>query len=340
MLHLIYGNDQLARKEAFDALRESLDTDGSLATNTAWFDAKTANPQEVIAACDTVPFLAEVRLVVLEGALPKPGKRKKPAEEDGDDEEDGPGKWEPLIDYAPRLPPTTTLVLLDGGILTTSALFKALKPHAEVTNCPLPGDSQMAGWVADRAKSMGLKLDAAAAKLLADLIGADPWLLKNEMDKLLAYSGGEVVRADDVRELVSRAKEHMGWELRGAVIGGNGATAARLLQELRADGAVAAVLLSTIAGGYRRIAIARDMIARGESGSAIMKTLGVSERALYHLREEVDRISEAAVLDAYARLIEAELDLKRRGMDDDMALELAVQDLASRPQGRAPARSR
>ena len=43
-----------------------------------------------------------------------------------------------------------------------------------------------------------------------------------------------------------------------------------------------------------------------------------------------------AIRAAYARLIEAELDVKRGLMDDDrLALELAVQELASRPTAMA-----
>ena len=71
-----------------------------------------------------------------------------------------------------------------------------------------------------RAKKIGLKLDAPAAKLLAELIGPDAWMLASELDKLLAYSGGEVVREADVRELVSRAKEHKGWDLTDAILDG------------------------------------------------------------------------------------------------------------------------
>ena len=43
----------------------------------------------------------------------------------------------------------------------------------------------------------------------------------------------------------------------------------------------------------------------------------------------------ARVRAAYARLIQAELDLKRGLMDDRLAIELAVQELASRPVASA-----
>ena len=223
MLHIIYGKDSFARKEAFGKLRAELDKDGSLITNTITLDAKAASPQEVMAACDTVPFLGDGRLVVVEGVLRtaarlKPsGKsraRTTPAHPDpsgriegsGSDDVD-PGVWLVLADYVPRMPASTTLVLLDDAIDPRNALLKALGPLGRVEQCKeLDERKELPAWVTARARKIGLKIDATAAKLLAGLIGPDAWMLASELDKLLAYSGGEIVREAHVREMVSRAK--------------------------------------------------------------------------------------------------------------------------------------
>jgi DNA polymerase-3 subunit delta len=339
MLYIIYGSDPFARKEAFDKMRADLDKDGSLATNTITFEARATSPQEVMAACDTVPFLGDGRLVVVEGMLGTAGRvkrggrsRAKPKAQT-DDEDVGAGAWGVLADYVPRMPATTTLVLLDDEVPTANALLTALGPLSRVEHCVPPSERDLPGWVMARAKKIGLKLDAPAAKLLAELIGPDAYMLASELDKLLAYSGGEVVREADVRELVSRAKEHKGWELADAVLEGQGAKAARVLYELLEDGQPAQLILATIAGRYRRIAITRDMLDRGESGSAIAARVGMKVGyGLDRLIEQAQRLPLPAVRTAYARLIEADLDVKRGLMDDErLALELAVQELASRP---------
>jgi DNA polymerase-3 subunit delta len=185
-----------------------------------------------------------------------------------------------------------------------------------------------------RARAIGLKLDAPAGRLLAELIGPDPFMLASELDKLLAYSAGDVVREADVREMVSRAKEHKGWELSDAVIEGQGAKAARVLHELVEDGQPMPLILATIAGRYRRIAIARDMMERGEPAAAIARQVNVKAGfGLTKLMEQVERLSWDDLRDAYARIIKAELDVKQDSMDERLALELVVQELASGPVG-------
>jgi DNA polymerase-3 subunit delta len=356
MLYVIYGSDPLARRETFDKLKAELDKDGSLATNYVTFDAKSASPQEVIAACDAIPFLGANRLVVVEGLLKLVSRYRKtprrtakskappPVQPQTDGDESPPSdeenanleRWLTLADYVLRMPATTTLVLLDDDVPASNGLLMAIGPLGKVEHCTLPKERTLPGWVMSRAKTMGLKIDARAASVLAELIGPDPMTLASELEKLLAYSGGNVVREADVRELVSRAKEHKGYELADAVLEGQGAKAARVLNELLVDGAVAAVLLSTVAGRYRRIAIVRDMLDRGEPSTQIARQINAKIGfGLDKLIEQAQRTPYAAIRDAYARLIQAELDLKRgiTGglMDDRLALELAVQELASRP---------
>lgn len=337
MLYVIYGGDPLARREAFDRLKAELDEDGSLATNHVTFDAKQTSPQEVMAACDTMPFLGDRRLVVVEGLLQlgarvKRGRKRTAKTSDDDDASDDGGPWAALADYVPRMPETTTLVLLDDEVAASNGLLTAIGPLGKVEHCTLPDERTLPQWVTSRAKKIGLKLDAAAAKTLAQLIGADPLMLASELEKLLAYSGGEVMREADVRELVSRAKEHKGWELADAVLEGQGAKAARVLHELLEDGQPAPVLLATVAGRYRRIAIVRDMLARGEPGTAIARQINAKVGyGLDRLIDQAQRTPPAAIRPAYARLIQAELDLKRGLMDERLAIELAVQELASAP---------
>lgn len=350
MLYVIYGSDPLARREAFGKLKAELDKDGSLVTNSATFDARQATPQEVMAVCDTVPFLGDCRLVVVEGLLQqgsriKKGRKRAPsrtAKPEASDEADDGGAWAALVGYVPRMPATTTLVLLDDDVPPSNGLLMAIGPLGQVEHCVPPSERDLPGWVMSRAKKMGLKLDAPAARVLAELIGPDPLTLASELEKLLAYSGGStvgqgpspdaaVVRETDVRELVSRAKEHKGWELADAVLDGQGAKAARVLNELLEDGQPAALLLATVAGRYRRIAIVRDMLDRGEPGTQIARRLGVKVGyGLDKLIDQAQHTPPSAVRAAYARFILAELDLKRGLMDDRLALELAVQELASR----------
>ena len=344
MLYIFYGSEPVARQEALGRLKAGLDADGGLATNTTHLEAGRTSPQEVMSACDTVPFLGEHRLVVVEGLLTwasrrgKKGGDKETSEgDDGERQEEPPpdaGSWEPLLVYIPNMPPSTTLVFLDESVPASNALLKKFGPLGEVKQFSAPVEKDAAGWVMSYAKKAGMKIDAPAARLLAELIGPDTRTLVSELEKLGAYAGADIVRADDVRELVSRAKDQKAYLLAEAVVKGKGVEAARLLQELIEDNQPLPVILSTVAGRYRRIAIAKEMMERGAPSGEIARRLATNENSVRHLMEAADHTSWAAIRRGYDRLIEAELDLKHGMMDATTALELAIQELAQRP-GRA-----
>jgi DNA polymerase-3 subunit delta len=273
-----------------------------------------------MAACDTAPFLGDKRLVVVEGLLgeagrPKRGRKKAAAEIE--DEDDGSAKWRPLVEYIDRMPPTTTLVLIDDAVPATG-LLKEIGPKGKVQSFSPPDEKQLPRWVMDRSKEIGLRIDSPAARTLAELVGVDEegksrgsrtshmGMLATEMEKLAAYANGEVVRESDVRELVGRAREQKAWELTDAITGGQAATAARLLQEQIEDGRAMQVILSTVAGKYRRIAVAKDMHERGESGTAIASRLGIKPGfGVEKLIDQAERLSWEALRAAYARIVGA-----------------------------------
>ncbi len=344
-LHILYGYETFSRGEAFAALKASLDQDGALATNTTVLAAGQSNPQEVMAACDTVPFLGEHRLVIVEGALGAgAGRAKRRAKKDEVAPEDL-GPWEALATYVDDMPASTTLVLVDDNVPGSDALLKSLR--AKAASCQQflpPADKELPGWIMARARQIELKLDAPAARLLAMLIGSAKEdrgkneshlpMVASELDKLKAFANGDVVREDDIRELVSRAKEHKGWDLSDAVADRQPVKAIRVLAEMFEDGDHEGALLATIATKFRRIAVARDLLDRGASRAEIARRLKMQDNfGLTRLIEQAESMNMPGIRCAYDVLVQADLAPKSGKMDGKdagkLALELAVAELST-----------
>jgi len=334
MLYILHGSDSFSRNEALRALKRELDADGSLESNTAEFDAGQAAPAEVMGACDTMPFLGGLRLVVLEGALGQAsasgrGRRPRRAPEDGEVETAEQGPWWALVEYAGRMPETTTLVLVDGGSVDES-LLDALKPFATVERFPLPGPREVTGWVQARARARGLEIDGRACSLIAELIGNDTGILASEIEKLATYAAGARITEKDVRSLVADVRDQEGYLLADAVADGKPAVATKLLHQMLANGRHPAQLLLTIEHRYRRIAIAREMVDAGATGSAIGRRLKIEKSfVVERLLDQVHRYSSAGVRWALDRIAQSDQDVKEGLHDEKVSLELLVHDLAS-----------
>ncbi len=338
MIYIFHGADSYRRREALEALRAELDEDGALATNTLVLVAAQTTPQEVLAACATVPFLGKHRLVILEGALSQMGggarrsRRAAPAEGEL-------GGWQLLVDNIGQVPETTALVFLDGDVQPPQPLIDALGGRLQKQEFKPPDNKTLAGWVSNRAREMGLQIEPGAARLLAQRTGdqrrkrgqesTDLWSVVSELEKLAAFAGGAAIREADVYALTPLLREQKGYHLCDAILERRPAAAIKLLHELVEQAEPLPVIVSTIAGRYRRLTIVKDVIDSGGSGADAGRAVGASGFALERQLEQAASVTWEQLRGAYQRLVLADLEPKQGIWDELVALEMAVYDLAT-----------
>ena len=342
VLYVFFGPDSFSRGEAVAAVKAELDREGDLAANTLVLDGSRTTAEEVIGACSTVPFLGSHRLVIVEGLLESlsgRGRRagKKPADVSADL-----GNWQSLVDYVPSMPPSSTLLLVDGGLRSQPALADALAGKAQVRRFPALDAKGLAGWLQQRARKMGLRFEGRAATMIAQLVGDQTkpgpdapynelWALANELDKLAAATADGVIREEDVRELTPLMREQKGYVLWDALVEGRPEEATRLLRELQRQGDNPQATLGLIAGAYRRLVTARGLLDEGASTAAIGRAFNFkSDFPAQKLAEQASRYPLSRLRDAYRRIVAADFDHKSGLCDEDLALELLVQDLTAR----------
>lgn len=336
MLHLFFGPDSFSRNEALAQLRTRLDTDGMLATNTAVFEARALKPDELLAACDSVPFLAPARLVLVEGLLAaqegrRPSGRGARARAATADATATDSPWAALPAYVPRMPDSTELVLLDGTVRENNWLLAALRPLAEVRAFPLPDREALQGWIAERARARAraAAINPRAVATLAEAVGPDLWRLESELEKLSLYAYGRPIEPVDVRAMVRVAPTGTVFQLVDAVMDGRMDEALRLVRLLMDGGAAGPYLLTMIARQYRQLLLVQDMKRHGAPRAEMMRRLELrSDFALGKLVNQAGRIAATRLEVGFRRILAADLSIKRGIHDEETAVELLVADLA------------
>ena len=71
MLYIFHGEDDFTRREALTRLAEKLDAPEALATNTSKLDGSDLSYDRLMSIINAMPFLAEHRLVIVQGLLSK-----------------------------------------------------------------------------------------------------------------------------------------------------------------------------------------------------------------------------------------------------------------------------
>ncbi|HEY3291017.1 MAG TPA: hypothetical protein VGK87_12875, partial [Anaerolineae bacterium] len=246
MWHLLHGPNEIARDKELAAMKATMGDETIASTNTTHLDM-LAPVKDIQAACDTVSFLADRRLVIVRNWLTKPGIPKNKQSKTFDDD------LKRLLKYLPDLPETTALVFLeDATIPETHSLVKLAADehsHGRIKRFDLPDD--IVKWVTESATRMGGQIALPAAKLLANKINhgnindrdhfADDsrlYLRKldNELEKLVAYANGRKIETSDVETLVADEEISDMFKFIDAVSLRDGREAYRLMSGILARG--------------------------------------------------------------------------------------------------------
>ncbi len=344
MFYLMHGDDEFTSREQLKTLRQK-DTFGY---NQDIYNGAEGDLKKITITMNTLPFLSEQRLVLIDGlpkkkrssetaATPKEGtadkgsKTKKSKKSSKSGALTRAGFEKELAEHIATLQETTILVVLVEEVLEVSnPLVKAAEQYGKVIQNMLPKGAALENWITKRAKRLNVSIAPEAKKLLADFIGNNLRLLANELDKLATYVGkGATINIDDVRQLSAQVQEARIFDLTDALAQRNRQQALNILHDLLSDGEPPLKLLSTITTQVRSLLLVKELAQKGMRAPQIASTLGIAPFIVDKSLHQVGKFSPAQLEGAYRQLLATDAALKRSRLTPEMALDLLVVQFGS-----------
>jgi DNA polymerase-3 subunit delta len=282
-VYYLYGAEDVLKDEAARAILDRA-LDPSLRDFN--FDQRSAaqlDAEEVHALCNTLPMMAERRVVLLRDVE---GWKRKTR-----------GRSE-FLKYLERPSPETVVILIQGSGEENEDKELARGAYT-VRFDQLPPD-RARRWLLHRAGKLGVTLEPEAADHLVLSVGAELGALASELDKLASLPEGEPLTAERVGELVGVRHGETIWDWRDAVLDDQPGPAASLLPAVLAQPGVSGVkLVTTLGTALVGLGIARAHYDRGLRGDglegAVLKSLFNSRpTGLLGYKEEARRWSRWA----------------------------------------------
>ena len=200
-------------------LRERLSKMGDLSFNSDVFEGAEFTGDDVVNACNTIPFASDVRLVEVRGV-----DNLKKADS------------EPIVAYLDVPCESTVLALVAEKLAKNTRLYKAVAKHGKtaVIDCAPPKARDLPKLVRSMAVGHGVTFSEGAAATLVSLIGENTVHLDAEIKKIaLAHTGTAAVGEQEVLQLVSRTAEAKPWDFVNAFAARDTARCLLLLQRMR-----------------------------------------------------------------------------------------------------------
>jgi len=322
LLYLLFGADDFSLRGRLEELKRGWGDEESLSINTTLFEARQLTLPQLTNACDAVPFLGENRLVIVEGLLsrfePKAGGRYPES-----------GEWGALGDYAPKLPPTTQLILIDGKITKNNPLLRRLAPVSKVQEFPLLKGAKLQQWIHSQVAERGGSISPRAVKLLTELAGENLWILSNEIEKLSLYAKGRRIEEEDVQQVTAYAREANIFAMVDAVVERKAPTAMQLLHQLLAEGMAPPYLLFMLTRQLRLMVQAKELSAQKLSSIEKQERLGLSPSyPIDRLLRQCASYPMPRLAEVYRKLLETDLAIKTGKRQDELALDLLLAEVS------------
>lgn len=340
--HLLYGDSYLV-SEALKELKGQVGPFEALEANSHHLSGPQLDMPHLQAVCNSIPFLAERRLVIVDALLSafesREGRRRAPAStgrrRPTGQNRDASTAWADLPNYiANEMPPTTLLVFLEKKLSRGNPLFVKLRPVVQIQQFPALSGEGLARWIRNRISEKGASTTPGANRLLSQLVGGNLWIMDNELEKLALYAGDKAIDEKTVNTLVSQSRESSIFSAVDGLLEGRTGAALRMMHSLRDEGAELPYIVSMAARQLRLVTLAKDLMDRRYKEAEIGERLGITRD--FALRKTIQQARNATwsrLEWLYGRLMEADLAVKRGLMDQDVALEILVSE-ASRTSAR------
>jgi DNA polymerase-3 subunit delta len=250
-LYILTGDEPLALKEGVDAIRQAARSQGYderlSYTAERYFDWK-----QLKASSQSISLFASRRLLELHIPSGKPGVEGSKA----------------LQEFAVNLPGDTvalmTLPKLDKAG-QGSAWFSALEKVGVVVPLQTVEIERLPRWIGNRLQAQGQQVDEATLEFLANQVEGNLLAAHQEIQKLgLLYPAGPL-DPEAVREAVLNVSRFDVFQLGDALLAGDPARTAKILQGLEAEGAQPLALLGVLAWLLRGVTRVKLAETRGEN---------------------------------------------------------------------------
>lgn len=303
-VYVLYGAERFLRDAAAryigdkvfgpEELREFNETEFSLNTPD--------NIENAISAAEQLPMLANRRVIriidVRVGATAAKDSLKE--------------SFEDLITGYLNSPAETSIVIFIADELNGNRkISKLLKQKALAVNFePLTG-RELNGWVQSKIENLGGIADNSVISYLLDIVGNDLQKLSNEIGKLTTAAIPDMkITRELIDQLTPNSREIASYGLTDNLVTGQGTEALKLLRKIVEDGAEPVALVGLIASTYRRLLLAKEMMAQGSSRSEVISTAKIFGSGQESFLSAARRLSKSDLKGALKRIADTDLALK------------------------------
>jgi len=303
--YLLTGDEPFLLRSYKKKLRSAIAGDDGI--NYSCFEGMDIDINAVIDVAETMPFFSDRRLIVIENS----GWCKS-----GGDA---------MADYLARACETSYFVFIETAIDRRSSLYRRISEAGCVCELNHPAPDDLFSWAARILMQAGKQITRSDLEIFLDATGNDMELVKNELEKLIAYVGTkDNVNTADIEAITTVTLNNKVYDMCKAITQKKNAEAMRLYEDLLALRESPMSILYKIARQFNQLLQVRDLTDRGCRQDAVAEKLRVSQYIAGRLMKQARGYDRNVLVGYVERCLQMEEAFKTGEMPERLAVELLI----------------
>lgn len=305
-IYLLYGEERYLRRQYRERLRKALCSEDDT-MNTHFYEGRDISVGAVIDLAETLPFLAERRVIFISNSgLFKSGGEK-------------------MAEYLAEPNETTYFVFTEREIDKRSKLFKTVNSKGYAAEFAVQDEKTLKRWAAGVLGKEGKKITENTVQLLLSKTGTDMENIQMELEKLICYClDREVITDKDVEAVcTTRISNHI-FDMINAIADKQQKKALDLYYDLLALKEPPMRILFLIARQCNLLLQAKELKLKGHDQRSIASKIGVPPFAAGKYLTQASRFKTEKLRNAVAKCVEAEEAVKSGRMNDILSVEILI----------------
>ncbi len=309
-VYLLFGDETYLVQQYKDKLVNAL-TDVEDTLNFSKFVGEGSDPTEMISFCQTMPFFADRRVVLVSGS----GLFAKSNDY--------------LADNIPGLPDTAVMVFVEKDVDKRSRTYKAVDRYGETLEFVTPDERTLTIWITAQVKAVSKEIEQSAVFKLIENAGSDMNVIRNELDKLIAYCMDVPrITLKDVNEICISNPEDDVFQMIECIARGQKSKAIHLYHGLLDRKEPALKILFLIARQFDILLKIKLCAREGKTDEQTAEITGIRSWLVKKYREQSDRYSYEQLRTIVDKCQEMDYKFKTGQISDTIAVELLIVEIS------------
>jgi len=316
LIIVLEGKDEYRLSERVSEFRLTVTPPEMSDINTTMLDGNIVTIEELLTSLSTVPFMADRRLVIVEGLLNRLGGSKKDL-----------GEWLNFPDLLKDLPPTANLLLIEREPIPSNKLLSTILRLGQVEKFSPLRHRDLLDWINTRCSKLGLDIERTAVALIADSVGSELRLIDSELNKIKTYSRGRLITREDITLMVPYVRQQNVFRVVDSVIEGRTRDALNASSMLIGLGESPSGIVRMIERQLRFLILAKHLLSRKIPTGDIGKHINLSGYPLQKTLEMERKISQARIMSMHDNLLKSNIRVREGKLTEQESFDLLISEL-------------